>query len=133
MDNNNNNNNNLPLHSQFHLFFKKKNKFTPFLQTKATDKTRFLLQRGCKRRILSTKNLQPASSRRSFQLTRTKSVRTKASQDKYHHHHEILRFQRGGGPTYTYTYTHAFPVRGNNHENWWLQIARRPSFPGFVC
>lgn len=41
-DNNNNNNNNLPLHSQFRLFFKK-NKFTPFLQTKATDKTRLFL------------------------------------------------------------------------------------------
>ena len=32
-------------------------------------------------------------------------MRTKASQDKYHHHHEILRFQRGGGPTYIHIYT----------------------------
>lgn len=30
MDNNNNNNNNLPLHSQFHLFFKKKTNLLRF-------------------------------------------------------------------------------------------------------
>lgn len=126
-NNNNNNNNNLPLRVSF-VYSLKKQIYS--VSPNKGDKTRSLLfsPPPCSNVVQTSDLISQKFSTRSRLIASFVSTYVKASQDKYQQ--EILRFQRGGGRAYIYT--RLPPVR-NNHENWWLQIARRPSFPGFVC